>query len=284
MKNIIEAKDLAQELAQNPDHLILIDTTSNFMDPAEGRQKYDQGHIKGAHHVDLHKDMVGKLGQHGGRDPLPQDMNLFAQKLESLGIQNDSNIVVYDQDLVPSSRFWWMCKYIGINNVRVLNGGINAWKNAGYPLSQELPQLPQQKGSITLQLQPQLLADINDIVSAINDPDIAIVDSRSNERYLGINEPIDKKAGHIPGALNYFFGEILDPEAGYKDIEFLQNHFKELQPYKTRIVHCGSGVSGSVNIIAMDEIGMDSKFYIGSWSDYITYEDSVIVEKESDEK
>lgn len=272
MKNIVEAK----WLKENFDKVVIVDATNNFMIPEEGRQKHDKAHIEGAFHIDLRKDMVGTIGEHGGRDPLPDDISTFAQKLEEFGISNDTPVVVYDEDLVPSSRFWWMCQYIGVKNVKVLNGGINAWTRAGYELTDEATVFPKEKGHIEIRLDTSMLADIDDIKRAINYKQIAIVDSRTSDRYKGILEPIDKKAGHIPTALNFYYAEVLDPENGYKPVEFLEEHYAPLREYDELIVHCGSGVSGSVNIIAMDEIGMRAKFYIGSWSDYITYPDSVI--------
>lgn len=272
MKNIVDAK----WLKENMDHIVLVDATNNFMIPEEGRQKHDKAHIKGAFHIDLRKDMVGTIGEHGGRDPLPDDIMTFVKKLEDFGISNDTTVVVYDEDLVPSSRFWWMCKYIGVNDVKVLNGGVNAWTRDGNWLTDEASVLPKEKGKIELRLDTSMLADIDDIKRAINYKQIAIVDSRTSDRYKGILEPIDKKAGHIPTALNYYFGEVIDPQDGYKDIRFLEKHYAPLREYDEIIVHCGSGVSGSVNIIALDEIGIRAKFYIGSWSDYITYPDSMI--------
>lgn len=275
MKNIVEAPWLYENL----DRVIVIDATNNFMDPEEGRQKYQERHIEGAFHMDLREDMCGELMLHGGRDPLPQSMDHFKNKLESFGVSTDSVMIAYDEDMVPSSRFWWMCKYIGLDKVKVLNGGINAWIKAGYPLTGQVAPLPKAKGHIEMDIQHDLYADIKDIktVGLDKSKKIAIIDSRTQERYKGIVEPIDKIAGHIPESLNYYYGDVLDSEAKYKDIDFLKDHYKDLSQYDELVVHCGSGVSGSVNIIAMDEIGLKAKFYVGSWSDYITYDDSIII-------
>lgn len=273
MKNIVEPA----WLNAHREHVVLLDATNNFMIPEEGREKYAKAHIAGAFHVDLKLDMCGSIGVHGGRDPLPEDWTHFVDLLERCGISNDSTVVIYDEDAVPASRLWWMLKYLGVEKVRVLSGGIEAWKAAGYPLTAELPVAPQ-RGKLDVQMQHHMFADIEDIrrILAQESGKSVIVDSRMEQRHTGEMETIDKEAGHIPGAKNYFFAEVLDLQGKYRDAAFLKEHFAALTAFDEIVVHCGSGVSGSVNIIAMDEIGMDARFYIGSWSDYITYPDMPI--------
>lgn len=270
MKNIVNA----EYLYQNKDKVVVVDATNNFMIPEEGREKYLKRHIEGAFHIDLKEDMSREITVHGGRDPLPEDMNLFKEKLESFGINTDTEVIVYDEDIVPASRFWWMSKYIGLKNVKVLDGGISAWIKAGYSLTDEIPEIPQ-TGHIDMQLKETMLVDISDIRKAIVDENTLIIDSRSPVRYRGEDEPIDVKAGHMPGAKNYFYENVLEPDGTYKPLEVLKAQFKNIESPLV-ICHCGSGVSGPVNIIALDEIGISAKLYVGSWSDYITYEDSVI--------
>ncbi len=270
MKNIVSA----EYLYQNRDRVVIVDATNNFMIPEEGREKYAKRHIEGAFHIDLKEDMSREITVHGGRDPLPEDMNCFKEKLESFGISTDTEIIAYDEDIVPASRFWWMAKYIGLKNVKVLDGGINAWIKSGYSLTDEIPKLPQ-KGCIDMKLQEDMLVDIDDIRKAITDENTLIIDSRSPIRYRGEEELIDVKAGHIPSAKNYFYENVLELDGTYKSLEVLKAHFKNVNS-PVVICHCGSGVSGPVNIIALDEIGISAKLYVGSWSDYITYEDSVI--------
>lgn len=275
MKNLVDAK----WLYENINNVVIVDASSNFLVAGEGKEKYAQGHIPGAFHMDLDEDMCGTKGAHGGRHPLPNNMRDFADKLENIGVNNDSTLVVYDEGAMYASRFWWMCKYIGIENIKVLDGGIGAWKAAGYAVSSNPALLPAQKGKIDIRLQEELYVDINDIRRILADDTgkSAIVDSRPNERYKGENETVDPEAGHIPGAFNYFFGEVLDENGKYRDAEFLRRHYRDLAKYEELILHCGSGVSGSVNILALDEIDIPSKYYVGSWSDYITYEDAIIV-------
>ena len=101
MKNLADAK----YLHENMDRVVIIDATNNFMIASEGREKYDKRHIRGAFHIDLKMDMCRPVTKHGGRDPLPEDMNSFREKLEQFGISTDSEVIVYDEDMVPASRF-----------------------------------------------------------------------------------------------------------------------------------------------------------------------------------
>ena len=126
-----------------------------------------------------------------------------------------------------------------------------------------------------MKLQEEMLVDIDDIRKAIADENTLIIDSRSPIRYRGEDEPIDVKAGHMPSAKNYFYEQVLEQDGKYKSLEDLKAHFENVNS-PVVICHCGSGVSAPVNIIALDEIGISAKLYVGSWSDYITYEDSII--------
>lgn len=272
MKNLVSP----EYLFDNINKVVIIDATNNFMIPAEGIEKYRARHIPGAFHIDLRNDMSRDVTEHGGRDPLPESMEAFKNKLEEYGVSTDTEIVVYDEDIVPASRFWWMCKYIGLYKVRLLDGGINAWLENGFEISTELPPLPQ-RGNIQMKLDLERIADIGDIRRAISDEDVLIIDSRSNIRYTGKEEPIDKKAGHIPTAQNYFYEGVLEQDGKYKRPGYLKEHFKGVEKYKEIICQCGSGVSAPVNVIALDEIGIKAKLYVGSWSDYISYEDSLVV-------
>ncbi|MGB5824313.1 MAG: sulfurtransferase [Proteocatella sp.] len=271
MKNLVSP----EYLFDNINKVVIIDATNNFMIPTEGIEKYKARHIPGAFHIDLRNDMSREVTEHGGRDPLPHNMEDFKAKLEEYGISTGSEIIVYDEDIVPASRFWWMCKYIGLDNVRLLDGGINAWIENGFSLSAVVPSLPQ-RGNIEMKFDSEIIADIDDIRRAINDEQVLIIDSRSSVRYKGEEEPIDKKAGHIPTAKNYFYEGVLEQDGKYRRPGYLKEHFKGVEKYKEVICQCGSGVSAPVNIIALDEIGIKAKLYVGSWSDYITYDDSLI--------
>lgn len=269
MKNIIDVNWLKEN------DYILFDATNNFMNHSEGFSIYSKGHIEGAYHIDLKNNLIGTVKAHGGRDPLPDNIYDFAKKLEEFGINNDTNIVVYDDSYFYACRFWWMCKYIGLKNVKVLNGGKKALIENGYKLTDAIPTKPEKNGSISVNLNKNLIADISDIKNAIKDSDTLIIDSRDKERYLGLVENIDNKSGHIPNAKNYPFSNVLS-NGLFKNFSEIQQNFDGIEKYKNIIAYCGSGISANINIIAMDEVGITCKLYVGSWSDYISYEDSII--------
>jgi len=278
MKNFVNPEWLFENL-DNKD-IVLVDCRADLFDRDYGRRAYEESHIKGAFFLDVKKDLSGEVQEHGGRSPLP-DMNTFKEKLEAIGITNDKTIVAYDEaKLAGAGRLWWMLKYIGIERAYILNGGINAWSDKGYPMDNEVPKA--EKGIVNINLNENIKTDIFDIKSKLNNKDFVIVDSRAPERYRGEIEPIDKKAGHIPGAKNYHSKNVFDEKGKLKAMEELKIIYDGLERYNEIVLQCGSGIDACGNFVAMDEIGLTPKLYVGSWSDWVSYEDSpIIVEKQN---
>ena len=272
MSNLISARDLHDRL-NNPD-LVVIDTRFDLQHPDRGRQDYGAGHIPGAVYMDLDKDLAAPPEAHGGRHPLP-DMQGFANTLECAGISNSSVVVVYDDSSgVFAGRLWWMLRYSGHDAVKVLDGGLGAWQEAGFETSAEVPVAEQ--GVFTLDLRPEMVADMREVRSKLEDPNTLLVDARGAERYRGDSEPLDKKAGHIPGALNLPFAENLQ-EGRFKDAAALGERFEDLSEAEDVIVYCGSGVSAAHDLLAMDEAGLrNARLYVGSWSDWSSYDDAPV--------
>ncbi|MEZ4607184.1 MAG: sulfurtransferase [Deinococcales bacterium] len=272
MSQLIDVKGL-HNLLGDP-KLVIADCRFSLQDKAYGRQSYEKGHLPGAMFFDLDDDLSARARAHGGRHPLPK-LEDFVTKLEKAGIANDSFIVVYDDDVgVFAGRLWWMMRYLGHQEVRLLDGGLQAWKEAGYALSQEVTQRSASKYEVNLQA--QLLCSFNEVKSAIDQKDIAIIDARAAERYRGEIETIDKRAGHIPSAINKPFQDNL-VNRRFKDVEALKQHYQDLKGVKEIIAYCGSGVSAAHNIIALNEAGFDKvKLYVGSWSDWSSYEENPI--------
>ena len=272
MTNLIEAQALHIAI-EDPD-LRIIDARFDLSDPAKGRSDFEAGHLPRAVFLDLDEDVSAKAQEHGGRHPLP-DMQAFAARLESLGISNSSTIVVYDDHGgVFAGRVWFMLRYAGHDQVQVLNGGLSAWKEAGYELF--TGEMPHDKGIFTLDLRPEMIVDMAHVRDHLEDGNTLLVDARSPERYRGESEPLDKKAGHIPGAMNRPFSENLDGKS-YKDADILRQELADLSEAEEVILYCGSGVSAAHNLLALEEAGIkNAKLYVGSWSDWSSYEDNPV--------
>lgn len=277
MKSIVSKRWLLARLYE-PD-IIIADCRSLLGQAGAGRTQFNEDHIPGAIHFDLEEDLTAPLGEHGGRHPLP-DVDTLATRLSRVGINASSRIVAYDdQGGMMASRFWWLLRYLGHEQVYVLEEGYSAWKEAKFPVTSDQPiRIP---STFTPNVQPQMLTSMQEVqrVSEGSLPhgSSILIDSRERPRYLGLEEPIDQAAGHIPGAVNFFWKEVLDEKGSFKNAEQLQQHFADLDPNAEIIVYCGSGVSACPNVLALNEAGFSKvRLYPGSWSDWISYEENPV--------
>jgi thiosulfate/3-mercaptopyruvate sulfurtransferase len=263
-------------LLKNLHHVRIIDCRFSLAEPNKGKEAYLSNHLPGAVFFDLEKDLSQPASTHGGRHPLP-NMKEFICKLEIAGINEHSIIVVYDNGEGPfASRFWWMIKYLGHEHVYILDGGFKEWSDADYPVTSEIPHY--ENRTFTAQIQHKIMASIEDVKEAIqNQQDsVTLIDSREEKRFLGIEEPIDKKAGHIPGAINKPWFEGLK-NGLFKSPEVQQKRFADVDRSNQIIVYCGSGITATPNFLALKEAGFDNvKLYVGSFSDWISYEENEI--------
>jgi thiosulfate/3-mercaptopyruvate sulfurtransferase len=260
-------------LIENPD-LFVIDVRYNMNDAEYGKKAYEVSHYKGAHFLDMDRDLASKVGIHGGRHPLPDTKN-FEEKLRSIGLKNNTPVLVYDDgDNSAAGRLWWMLKYYGVEHVYVLEGGFATLRPED--LSKELPHTV--PGDIRLIENHKMVASYEEIKEYADQgpaPSKIVVDSRSLERYLGHVEPVDTKKGHIPHAVNIFFRSHFN-EDNTLNMDKLNENFKPILEKEDIIFHCGSGVTACTNVMALDELGIASRLYIGSFSDYISYEDNKV--------
>lgn len=276
MKNIVDINWLKKHMQD--DDLVIIDCRFSLQDPIYGDKAYKEAHIPKAISVNLDKDLAGEKGEHGGRHPLP-NMKDFVEFMESLGVSNNTTVLIYDDgDLAAPSRLWWMLKYIGIDKVYLLEGGITAWKTSQGRVTAE-EYRGKAKGKIDINFKEEMKCSMDYVKENLGKNDVVIIDSRAKERYLGLVEPMDKKAGHIPGAKNY------DWTLNFRDdkvlpLEELKSRFEEVKDYKEVIVHCGSGVTGCANVLMLEEIGIPSRLYVGSWSDWSSYDENPVATDE----
>lgn len=263
----------AQYLSEHLDdpQIVIVDCRFALSDPKLGHQQYLLGHIPGAHYLDLNQDLSAPVGRHGGRHPLP-DANHLAQKLAGIGVNFQQTLVVaYDDSRFAfAARLWWLLRYLGHDKVALLDGGWTAWQSEGYPVTDVLPTL--QQGRFLPQLRSNSVVNI-DVVKARKDlSDVALVDSRESDRYLGKQEPIDPIAGHIPGAINYPWQEVTNAQGFVHPSLEQQQHWADIKSKTEVIVYCGSGVTACVNLFSLELAGIHTgKLYAGSWSDWCSY-------------
>ena len=274
MSNLISVHDLAALIAANSPQLVIVDTRFDLKNPGAGQEAYDQGHLPQSCFMDLDQDLSGPVQAHGGRHPLPI-VEDFVARLEQKGISNDSHVVAYDTGSgMFAGRLWWMLRYLGHEKVQLLDGGLEAWQAAGFELTTAAHQ--GKRGHFKANVQEQMLVTVEDVKASLGREGVVMVDARAAERFRGDVEPLDKKAGHIPGAINIPFSENLRDKR-FKSPEELAALYASAQDKDDIIAYCGSGVSANHNILAMEEAGLrDIKLYVGSWSDWSSHDENPI--------
>ncbi|WP_334123522.1 sulfurtransferase [Glutamicibacter sp.] len=182
----------------------------------DGAQQYALGHIPSAVFVDLERELSGAVGEHTGRHPLPLPAD-FEAAARRWGIDDDSHVVVYDDSgALAAARAWWLLRHAGFEQVQVLDGGLEAWKQAGGAVSTEASQA--RTGTVSLSWDRMPVVEFDELESLAG----VLIDSRATVRYLGIQEPVDPVAGHIPGALNRPTTDNLDEQARFYSPEVLR--------------------------------------------------------------
>jgi thiosulfate/3-mercaptopyruvate sulfurtransferase len=262
-----------QALQNNAHALQIFDCSFDLTQPSAGYAQFLEQHIAGALHADLdqhlstHDDMQRV---NGGRHPLPQ-REIFARWLQSVGVSNDTQVVVYDRNgMNYCGRLWWMLKWCGHEAVAVLDGGWQAWQAAGGAVASGVPAAPT-AGNFALRDALARLVDTHTVASHLGEAQ-TIVDARGAPRYRGEVEPLDPVAGHIPGALNRPFTTNLSADGFFKSPQLLREEFMALlgqRDPKNVVHHCGSGVSAVPNVLAMEVAGLGRPaLYAGSWSEW----------------
>lgn len=269
---IISIQDLGSHLS-DPQWVIL-DCRFYLTDAGQGEREYLQAHIPGAVYAHLERDLCGEIipGK-TGRHPLPM-VEAAEETFSRLGIDETVQVVVYDDagGAMAAARAWWMLRWLGHEAVAVLDGGWEHWKKGGNPVKGGVEAYPWRK--FTPRPRPELVVSTEEVMQMSGDPTYRILDSRSEERYHGINEIIDPVGGHIPGAKPAPYAGNLQLDGFFRPKEGLQRRFKYLLkgiPAERCVFYCGSGVTSALNVLAVAhaEYG-DARLYVGSWSEWIT--------------
>jgi len=247
---------------------LIIDCSFDLADAGAGARAFAQGHLPGAVHAHLDRDLAGAKTGRNGRHPLPTRDD-WAAALARLGVTPARAVVVYDaQGGMYAARAWWMLLWAGHRAVSVLDGGLQAWQAAGGAI---------ESGAVSPAPAPSPYTLGNSLVATV-DADalqaslgrVTLLDARAGERYRGEVEPLDKRAGHIPGARSRFFKDNLDAQGRFKPASELRAAFAAFGAEPAQVVHqCGSGVTACHNLLAMAAAGLDgSALYPGSWSEW----------------
>lgn len=266
MQPLITVEDLTARLGQ-PGGPVVLDVRWSLLGPP-GREDYERGHLPGAVFVDLNTELAGPAGA-AGRHPLPA-AGALQGVLRRAGVRSDRLVVVYDAaDGSAAARAWWLLRWAGHPDVRVLDGGYAAWTAAGRSVTTDVPEVDETEFEVV----PDSMPVVDEREAARLAREGRLLDARAPERYRGDVEPVDPRAGHIPGALNAPFAENTTTEGRWKSPAELTERFRELGVDGSTGVaaYCGSGVTACSALLALEHAGLSgpgntAALYAGSWS------------------
>jgi thiosulfate/3-mercaptopyruvate sulfurtransferase len=265
---LVRAEELARELAA-PERPAVLDVRWSLAEP-DGRSAYRSGHVPGAVFVDLERELAAPPSPAAGRHPLPAPADLEASA-RRWGLRRGGRVVVYDDvGGTSAARAWWLLRWAGLTQVRILDGALTAWRGAGGAL--ETGDVMPEPGDVVLPLaagsagpgMPTTDADGAAAWAGV------LLDARAGERYRGEQEPVDPRAGHVPGARSAPTVENLADDGTFLPPAELRRRFAELGAVEGTAVgvYCGSGVTASHEVAALASIGIDAVLYPGSWSQW----------------
>jgi thiosulfate/3-mercaptopyruvate sulfurtransferase len=246
--------------------LVVLDVRWSLGDP-RGREHYRSGHLPGAVFVDLDEELSEPPSVAAGRHPLPSLQRLQAAA-RRWGIHDGDPVVVYDDaGGLAAARAWWLLRWGGLDDVRLLDGGLAAWSRAGGRL--DTGEVVPEPGDVTLRGGGMPVLSIDE-AAALPGAGGVLLDARAGERYRGEVEPIDPRAGHVPGALSAPTTDNLDGDGRFLPATVLTARFTELgvAPGRPVAAYCGSGVTAAHEVAALAVAGFDAALWPGSWSQW----------------
>ena len=252
------------------DGLVIFDASWHM--PASGRNaahEWAEAHIPGARYIDFDGRVCDP---HSDLPHMMPDAALFTRELQSLGLNHDSTVVVYDSlGMFSSPRVWWMLRAMGFANAAILDGGLPAWNAAGYPLENAAQSPAYRPGDFVAEVQPDMIVDCAQVMDALDKPEKLVLDARSAERFRGdVEEPRPGlRRGHMPGSVSLPFTDLFR-DGLLKPRDELEAIFTPLlQNRDQALCSCGSGVTACVLAFAAHCAGYDNlAVYDGSWCEW----------------
>ncbi|MGQ0547392.1 MAG: sulfurtransferase [Betaproteobacteria bacterium] len=247
----------------------LFDCRHDLANPGLGERQYREGHIPGAAFAHLDRDLSAPKDGTNGRHPLPEP-GAFIGWLGQQGLKPEHRVVCYDgANGAMAARLWWMLRWVGHDDVAVLDGGFAKWVMEGRPVTAEVPRFPPTRHPV--RVRNDAAVDVHEVQRGL--ANLLLVDARAAARWRGESEPIDPVAGRIPGAKNRFNMENVQADGTFKGKEELRKEFEKVlagHAPSTVVHYCGSGVAACHNLLAMEHAGLPGgKLYAGSWSEWI---------------
>ncbi len=245
------------------------------LDKPDGRDDYRAGHIPGAVYVDLDHELASHGEPQEGRHPLPAREE-FEASARRWGIRRGDTVVVYDNlKNLSSARAWWLLRFFGVADVRLLDGSLRAWTSAGYGLATG-DEAPSEGGDVVLTEGTLPTLDLDTVADFASTR--LLLDARASERYRGDVEPIDPRAGHIPGAVNAPTTDNVDGDGRFLPEGALRARFTALGgAVGTPVgVYCGSGVTAAHEAVALSLAGFEPVLYPGSWSQWSNHPERAV--------
>jgi thiosulfate/3-mercaptopyruvate sulfurtransferase len=273
--SLIEATALRDLVGQAG--IAVLDCRFDLGNPDAGRCAFLEGHIPGARHADLNRDLSAPVTATSGRHPLPSPQELAAT-LQRLGIRPGTQVIAYDDSGgAYAARAWWLLRWAGHNAVAVLNGGLKAWLAAGGALEQgsgaAAPAANSSEPRFRSRIDADAVMDAAQVLARLEDPGFLLIDARAADRFAGIVEPIDSVAGHVAGAVNHPFSANLAADGRFLPADELRLLWEKRlggRSAKRVAAMCGSGITACHNLLALEVAGMSgAKLYPGSWSEWI---------------
>lgn len=249
---------------------VIVDCRFLLNDADWGRHEYLTRHIPGAVYAHLERDLSGELSGQNGRHPLP-DPDVLIQTLGGFGVTRGVQVVVYDQDSGAfASRLWWLLRWLGHEDVAVLDGGFAKWLSEQRPTA--AGEETRARRSFAGSPRRQMVVDAEEVARLAAREPARLIDARAPERYRGEIEPIDRVAGHIPGAVNDHFMQNVDEHGTFRSPEALRDRLTTaiggVSPDEI-VCYCGSGVTACHNLLALELAGLPgARLYAGSWSEW----------------